>query len=683
MKLNEKIYDVEKTGITSKESAFKIKANAKAFKILSDSLYSNKIRAIIRELSCNAYDSQVAIGNGDKPFELTLPSIMDPCFKIRDFGTGLSEEDIYEVYTTYFESTKTQSNDFVGALGLGSKSPFSYIDNFTVTSWWGGEKKVYTAFINEEGFPNIVKMFEEASSEPNGIEILLAARDKDFAQFATEAQYVYKYFPIVPSNITVKRPEYFLKGKHFGLKLKADSKEPNYMVQGPVAYPLHLRDIVGYNVSWVNELDLFFDLGELDVAASREALSLDQTTITNIKKKYQNAIDELTDMISKQVDSCATEWDARCFLINLFTGRTVKNVVYKGKEIDNDYVEKNFIKSHPGLTARWVNHGESQTLGDKLHFKPDNKIKIYVVDCDMHVKETAYNLEHGILLYPPRVDLEKRKDYYERVRKEDWAKIMSKLFFDYKVEYLSKSGLKVLQDARLKPNGTPMVLGIRKDTVYIKQTAWPFKWEKEDHDYADGGVYIEFIGGKPASSDYEIFQQINQKFPLRKIPELFGIPQKNFDFVQKAKNWKSVDEYVKSILQPKIDALTKDDLDNYYLLKNTDRSIRNLMGNFKSNVVAKDFREMIDLCKKIDNSAISLNQNVSSVIDIANSYTFMNMVKIPDFDKTVITKFNQNVESLRKKYPLVFVNTYDIYKMVEAYTKYINAIDAYERKINP
>ena len=48
---------VQRSGVKS-ESKFKIKATGKAFRILSDGLYSDKVRAIIRELSCNAFDSR-------------------------------------------------------------------------------------------------------------------------------------------------------------------------------------------------------------------------------------------------------------------------------------------------------------------------------------------------------------------------------------------------------------------------------------------------------------------------------------------------------------------------------------------------------------------------------------------------------------------------------------------------
>ena len=113
---------------------FRIRNSAKAFNILSSGLYANKIKAVIRELSCNAVDSHIAAGKTDTPFDIHLPNSLEPWFSIRDYGIGLNHDQVTNLYTTYFESTKTDSNEFIGALGLGSKSPFSYTENFTVTA---------------------------------------------------------------------------------------------------------------------------------------------------------------------------------------------------------------------------------------------------------------------------------------------------------------------------------------------------------------------------------------------------------------------------------------------------------------------------------------------------------------------------------------------------------------------
>lgn len=158
---------------------FKIKATAKAFKILSDGLYSDKILAVIRELACNAYDAHVAAGHPEKPFYLHLPDELDPVFRLRDFGIGLSYHDIHHVYTTYFESLKTHSNDMIGALGLRSKSPFAYVDSFTVNSYFNGELRTYAAYLDEDGCPAVADLGAWETDEPNGLEIMFPVEKND------------------------------------------------------------------------------------------------------------------------------------------------------------------------------------------------------------------------------------------------------------------------------------------------------------------------------------------------------------------------------------------------------------------------------------------------------------------------------------------------------------------------
>ena len=60
------------TGVQA--SQFGMKLNSKMYSILTDRLYKNKPGAVIRELSCNAYDSHVMAGKEDVPFEIHMPS---------------------------------------------------------------------------------------------------------------------------------------------------------------------------------------------------------------------------------------------------------------------------------------------------------------------------------------------------------------------------------------------------------------------------------------------------------------------------------------------------------------------------------------------------------------------------------------------------------------------------------
>lgn len=313
---------VERSGVQA-ESTFTIKATSKAFDILSSGLYSDKVRAIVRELSCNAHDSHVAAGKADLPIEVKLPSSLDQTFYVKDFGTGLSHEDIIQIYTTYFESTKTESDDFIGQLGLGSKSPFSYAPTFTVESRHNGVRRVYTCFKNEQGMPAISLMGEVETDEPNGLTVALAVKRDDIDKFNDAARKVYMYFDPVPkvlgySHFEPYRIQHTIKGTNWKIRSTDYSARMTgpYVVQGFVAYPLDggilaERDLSEQALKLLKtNLDITVGIGQVEVAASREALSYDKRTIDNLVVVVEQIADEMYSSFQAEFDKCATPWEA-------------------------------------------------------------------------------------------------------------------------------------------------------------------------------------------------------------------------------------------------------------------------------------------------------------------------------------------------------------------------------------
>jgi hypothetical protein len=169
--------NVEKT---VQNSQFKIAANAKLFSILSDGVYVQKIDAVIREICSNAYDAHIE-ARQDKRFLVKLPNDLDPEFKVRDFGFGLSHEDM-SMYTTYGESTKSSSNAYIGAFGIGAKSPFAYTNTFNVTSYQNGKARAYSMFV-EDGAPQMTLLGEFETEEPSGLEVFFPVRVSDVREF--------------------------------------------------------------------------------------------------------------------------------------------------------------------------------------------------------------------------------------------------------------------------------------------------------------------------------------------------------------------------------------------------------------------------------------------------------------------------------------------------------------------
>ena len=302
--------------------AFTIKASAKAFQILSSNLYSNPLGSMIRELSTNAYDAHVMVGKADEPFHLTLPSSLEPSFKIRDFGPGLSHNDVMDIYTTFFESTKTNSNDMVGCLGLGSKSPFGVSDSFTVTSFFQGEKTIYSAFLNEDRIPSIALFHKEPTDEPNGLEIEVAINADDFRVFNREVNGQLKYFktkPIVFGNSNFEwnvDEEYLYSGSNW--KMVKGGGSPR-VVQGQIQYPINVRnmgkefdDAPDVVRELLNKSVLFeVNIGDVNIAPSREALSYDAKTNQNIIKAAEKILEELPVQIVEAIQSEPSEYLAR------------------------------------------------------------------------------------------------------------------------------------------------------------------------------------------------------------------------------------------------------------------------------------------------------------------------------------------------------------------------------------
>ena len=152
------------------------------FNVLRNQLYSDKVLAVIREYSCNAVDAHTEVGK-DEPILVTLPNQLSPYYKVRDYGRGLTEKEIGEIYVMYGESTKRGTNEQIGQLGLGSKSAFAYGDNFVINSFVKGRKTSYNAFIDSTQICQISKMEWEKSKEKDGVEIVVPVKNDDFRAF--------------------------------------------------------------------------------------------------------------------------------------------------------------------------------------------------------------------------------------------------------------------------------------------------------------------------------------------------------------------------------------------------------------------------------------------------------------------------------------------------------------------
>jgi hypothetical protein len=156
--------------------------------------YSNTRLAVVREISANAIDANRE-ANSARQIEIKVPTSMSPTFAVRDFGGGLSEEDVFGLYSKYGKSTKRESNNYIGAFGIGKFAPLSYGENFTCVSYHGGLKTSYNVFVNDDDDTKISKLFSEPSDEPTGLSIEVAVSESDIKEFRGVVQSFFKFFP--------------------------------------------------------------------------------------------------------------------------------------------------------------------------------------------------------------------------------------------------------------------------------------------------------------------------------------------------------------------------------------------------------------------------------------------------------------------------------------------------------
>ena len=168
------------------------------FSVLSQ-LYSRPVDSTIRELATNCGDAHIMSNNTDRPFIIRLPNfekdILTLCF--RDFGPGLSHNEVMSIYRIYGKSTKTNSNSVTGCLGLGSKSPYSISSTFYVKSYKNGKCSQYTCSMDNNSIPNITEtpIITDTYHE-NGLEVIIPFyKEVDFHKILPE---VLKYFKVKP-----------------------------------------------------------------------------------------------------------------------------------------------------------------------------------------------------------------------------------------------------------------------------------------------------------------------------------------------------------------------------------------------------------------------------------------------------------------------------------------------------
>jgi hypothetical protein len=647
MQVVDRVVNVERSAAFS-ETGFKIKASAKAFKILSSGLYSDKIRAIVRELGTNAADSHIMAGYYNQPFHVHLPNHLEPWFSLRDFGTGLSPQDIEGIYTTYFESNKTTSNDVTGCLGLGSKSPFSYTDNFTVTSYFNGKKYLYTAFMNEHGLPSVANLSEEDTQERNGIEVAFPVEPENFGEFGEKAALVYSYFDVPPvitgQTVDLKLPEPTYQGNNWKLYRNLCNHR---LIMGNVAYPVNL-----YNAGVTHPLfqnigiDIRCKIGEAEMTASREALEYTTTTKKTIQDVCKAATDMWETLVIADLASQPTYWDACLFYDeNQLWLRNRKDVTWKGKPVDIT------IKLPKSINYSYA----KDSYGRKVDYRANQwttQIRV-----DSHAIFVEDDLPRGTKLRAMnfvRITNDKPKLY-----------ILSQTDIAEVVTILDIPANKVMKASQLPKLVRPKNTNAGKKCVYRFNTCGTNNrnfWETvELKDCPDGGIYVmldkwtieEYQKPDRFVSIIERLRSCGISIPNNSI---YGVRKNILKKIQGNPKWVSVKDIIAKLQQKYLP-----DLD--------------LIVNCHDYVQYKQLTVFKDKVKDVDIADLLVK-----IESVSKNFTLYSNLRTFVMDMPEVSKVNstcKDVEAIKQKYPLLFYImekvTYDF--PVNDLVNYINLVN--------
>lgn len=272
--------------------------------LLSSNLYANPEESFIRETISNAWDSHIAAGTQNIPiiikYDYTQNSII-----IRDFGTGLSSEQFQEIYCSFGNSTKRESNEYIGYFGIGRFACLACSNIVSITSYYNNKKYLYVM----EKVDNEIKIHllsVEDTTEKNGLEIEIKnIKDKKKYEDAIKKVSFFPNVYIKGFNIDEQFNNNKIKHyKNFAVSiLNFFSYYYVPILLGNVLYNIKIKILTKENQNFLLQycsnahLVFTFNIGEINVTPNREDIIYNENSINLINKKINAAKEEITNII--------------------------------------------------------------------------------------------------------------------------------------------------------------------------------------------------------------------------------------------------------------------------------------------------------------------------------------------------------------------------------------------------
>lgn len=280
--------------------------------LLTSNLYSHPFESFLRETVANAWDSQIEAGNTKHPVLILIQNDnYNYRVSVRDYGTGLSPERFNNIYRNIGSSTKRDSNDYIGCLGIGRFSCLSVSPQARITSYYNNRKYSYLMYKNGTGI-NIDLLQEDDTDQPNGLEVSISStlNNSTLQSALTQIQ----CFP----NVVVKTDglNQYQQDNFYCIKTFNERKiisfnnfsiikkgyNQCYARMGNMIYPYDYSS-VGDNHKFTTEgIILNVPMGSVDITPNRESLQLTQRTKDTLNTTLLKARTELETLCRTYVN---------------------------------------------------------------------------------------------------------------------------------------------------------------------------------------------------------------------------------------------------------------------------------------------------------------------------------------------------------------------------------------------
>ncbi len=356
--------------VESVEMSVSQKGLAKMTRLLRDQIYTHKAWAVVREIVANAIDEHEKHGIA-RPVSISLPTMEDPHFRVRDYALGLPKEKVFSVFFQYFESTKDQDNSNIGGFGIGAKAPLSYADMFFVDSYHGGVKTSYVANLNGEA--STAHRMDLQDSSESGIEVAVPVQSCDFHQFRKLVAELLWFggFNVEVTNGELEYPksEWQIEnqyGKVGHARSIFDSTSKIYANIKGIMYAVDKTEEIK-NPFYNNVVLFFTGEDEIEIHPSRERVELTKRNIVKINNKIEELQNAELNRIKAEMSTVNTARER--FAINASTAAWRNSQVFSSLGL-NKILPSNFqVPAKECFFLSWTN--------DSFEKKPVRKMFRY------------------------------------------------------------------------------------------------------------------------------------------------------------------------------------------------------------------------------------------------------------------------------------------------------------------